>query len=530
MARTDPRDLAPVAEGLDRLESADAVHRLHDRDASLFSPDAAIQALVAERLGWLDVVAAAAGFLERLTAAARATHDSGFRRVLLVGMGGSSLAAEVFGRVFGDTGDAPVLDVLDSTHPDAVAAALDDTDLQATLVVVASKSGTTEETRAFGAHAARLVPDASHLIAITDQGSALEAQGLADGWRDVVINPADIGGRFSALSYFGMLPAALVGVPVEAVWQSAADLASRAAPGAALRENPAAVLGAFMAGLAGAGRDKLTLLIAPELAAVGDWVEQLVAESTGKTGTGVVPIVGEPVGAPRVYGEDRAFVEVRLGGRPVEGATAIADAGLPLLVLDVPEPTDVGAVFLQWELATAYAGALLGVNPFDEPNVTESKDNTRAALNRRSEIGEMAPAPDGDVATLLASVRPGDYLSLQAYLPITADAQATLALARTIARDRLGVATTVGFGPRLLHSTGQLHKGGPDSLLALQLVDTPRGGPDIPGRDYDFAALIQAQAAGDLASLRAHDRRVARLTLEPAHLHQVVTAMEDATA
>jgi glucose-6-phosphate isomerase len=518
-----------VAAALDELARRDAVRRLRDRDASLFSDDSHVRATIVDRLGWLDAVAPQRGWSEALHDLVAGVRGDGLRRVVLAGMGGSSLAPEVFARVFDDAGGLE-LEILDSTHPDSVTAALDDTDLTGTLVVVASKSGTTEETRAFGAHAARLVPGPSHLVAITDPGSALAEVAAADGWRAVLTNPADIGGRFSALSLFGMAPAALAGVDVAAVWEAAGAMVRRSSAAGDLRDDPAAVLGAFMGGLARTGRDKLTILAGDELAALGDWIEQLVAESTGKDGVGVVPVVGEPVGEPGAYGDDRAFVELRLAGAGVDGARAMADAGHPVLTLDLPDRAALGAAFLQWELATSYAGALLGVNPFDEPNVTESKEATKAVLDLAAETGAPPSRGTGDVAALLAGVGDGDYVSFMAYLPMTRDHEAVLARARTLVRDRLRVATTVGFGPRFLHSTGQLHKGGPGSVVALQLTDEPRGGPDIPGRPYDFATLVRAQAAGDLRSLRDHGRRVAAVTVDAAQLGGVPVVIERALA
>ncbi|MDP8977566.1 MAG: transaldolase, partial [Actinomycetota bacterium] len=300
-------------------------------------------------------------------------------------------------------------------------------------------------------------------------------------------------------------------------------------------DSPAGVLAAWMAGHARAGRDKLTLLAHPALEPLGDWVEQLVAESLGKDGTGVVPVVGEPTGSPDAYGPDRAFVELRLAGQAAPGAVALADAGLAVLALDVPDRLELGAEFVRWEAATALAGALLGVNPFDEPNVSESKANTRAILDEVAG-GEALAAPEsGDVGGLLDQVGAGDYVSVQAYLPPAAEAHEALRRARVLVRDRLGMATTAGFGPRFLHSTGQLHKGGPDSVVALQIVDASLwdggDGVDIPGRDYDFATLLRAQAAGDLRSLRAHGRRTTQVGADGVTgLHALVDAVDEATA
>jgi hypothetical protein len=338
-----------------------------------------------------------------------------------------------------------------------------------------------------------------------------------------VVNPADIGGRYSALSYFGGVPAFLIGIPVAEVWEEAGRMLQRCQ--APVEENPGAQLAAFLAGNAMNGRDKMTLLAPTELAPLGDWIEQLVAESTGKDGRGIVPVVGEPIDDPAVYGEDRAFVALTRGADTLLGTSALREAGHPVLEIEVSDRLQLGAEFVRWEVATSLAGALLGVNPFDEPNVAESKANTMAVL-REVTAGAALPQPeDGDVGALLDQVRPGDYVSLQAYLPPTPANTDALLRMRTFIRDRRRVATTVGWGPRFLHSTGQLHKGGPDNVVALQIVDLPAGGPAIPDRLYDFATLIRAQAVGDLRSLRDHGRRVAQVGLHEGGLEQLVSGV-----
>ena len=498
----------PLRGALSELAELDAAARLHMRDPALWSMMPGVQQAITERLGWLDVTAGHPRWRERLPVFVAGVRADGLGRVLLAGMGGSSLAPEVFARTFAGQVDGAELVVLDSTHPTAVAAAAGDP--ATTLVVVSSKSGSTEETRAFAAWAAGHVRGPKQLVGLTDAGSALEDQARAEGWRAVWTNPEDIGGRYSALSLVGMLPAALAGVDIDRVWRRSATAAERCGPQVALDANPAALLAAFMSGWARAGRDKLTLLLPEELASLGDWVEQLVAESTGKDGQGIIPVVGEPLGAPEVYGDDRAFVAYRLAGAGPD-TRPLSASGHPVLTLDADDRFDVGGAFVVWEMATALAAAVLGVNPFDEPNVAESKANTRDVL---AEAAAGAPLDDdadaGDVEGLLGTLRPGDYLSLQAYLPPTPPYAAALATLRRRVRDRHHVATTAGWGPRFLHSTGQLHKGGPDTIVALQIVDLPSGGPPIPGRPYDFATLLRAQALGDLRSLRNHRRRVAR--------------------
>ncbi|HUH08468.1 MAG TPA: hypothetical protein VML96_11785 [Egibacteraceae bacterium] len=518
----------PVLAALQELAGRRAVARLHAREPWLWSDDAGHQAVIADRLGWLDVAADDGSRAGELRAISERALQDGLDRVVLAGMGGSSLAPEVFARVFGAQPDGAMLSVLDSTHPVAVTAALDDAPLERTLVVVSSKSGGTEETAAFAARAASLVPSPAHLFAVTDAGSTLAAQAEDGGWRGRLLNPGDIGGRYSALSYFGMLPAALLGIDTAVLWHRSGHMLERCRSSEA--GNPGAELAAFMGGLARRGRDKLTLLADPDLEPLGDWIEQLVAESTGKQGLGIVPVVGEPIGPPEIYGADRAFVEIRLDGQPVAGAAAIAAAGHPLLVVDLADRFDLAAEFVRWEVATALAGVLLGVNPFDEPNVAESKSNTRAVLDDVVAGGALADPEDGDLSQLLAGVGPGDYVSLQAYLPPSGEALEVFSRIRALIRERTGAATTFGWGPRFLHSTGQLHKGGPSSLVALQVVDSPSGGPDIPGRPYDFATLVRAQAVGDLRSLRQHGLRAAQMSaadpfdLEPV-AQQIATAL-----
>lgn len=515
--------LPPVRAALAEIEDAGAVRRCFAKDASLWSTDAGVQAAIANRLGWLDAAGGDPAWSADLAALVHDARSTGLSHVVLAGMGGSSLAPEVFSLVFRGLAAGCTLTVLDSTHPAVVAAALDEADLGHTLVVVASKSGSTEETACFASRAAALVPSPSHLVAITDPGSQLDEQATAGGWRAVLRNPADIGGRFSALSLFGMAPAALVGVDVHTVWAHATDLLRACGPDVDDAVNPAAQLGAFMAGFARAGRDKLTLLLPRALMPLGDWVEQLVAESTGKQGVGVVPIVGEPPGPAEHYGADRTFVAYRLGDEEPDGAQALADAGQPVLFIDLPDVLHLGAEFLRWELATALAGFVLGVNPFDEPNVTESKRITVEILDELHSGGVLPPPEHEDVGELLATLRPGDYFSIQAYLPPSVDTVAAFDRVRAALRER-GWASTFGWGPRFLHSTGQLHKGGPDTAVVLQVVDSglweepapPLTPLAIPGRPYDFGTLVRAQAVGDLRALRAHGRRVAQVGADGA--------------
>lgn len=516
----------PVREALDELIASNAVRRLYEHDATLWSDDADVQSEVAQRLGWLEIAGGRQSWAETLEAFVEGVDEDGIEQVVVAGMGGSSLAPEVFASLFADKSTRPVR-ILDSTHPDTVNEILGD-DLSKTLVVVSSKSGGTLETRAFALRAERLVPSTAHLVAITDPGSNLETEAETRGWRTVFTNPADIGGRYSALSLFGMVPAALAGVDVAAVWRSGAAMRDDCRHDREGVANPGLVLGAFMGGLARAGRDKLTVLTSVALSAVGDWLEQLIAESTGKQGSGIVPVVGEPIGPAEVYGDDRAFVVLELPEDPVTGVDALEDAGFPVLRLQLDERTAIGGEFVRWEIATALAGVLLGIDPFDQPNVAESKQNTADVLD---DLGDDAALPEpetGDIAELLDDVAPGDYICVQSYLAPDATLAGGIAELRLILRDNLRVATTAGWGPRFLHSTGQLHKGGPDSLVAIQLADVPAEDVDIPGFDYGFATLIRAQALGDLRSLRSHDRRVIQRRINGPE--DVVRLIGDVTA
>ena len=514
--------------------------RLWAREGSLWAASGKEPAELAQWLGWLDLPSAMGqrvGELERL---AREVRADGYTRAAVLGMGGSSLAPELFSRLFGDrlggpapSGDGLELRILDSTHPDAVRGFREWAEAARTLFCVSSKSGSTTEPNAFHAAMAAHAP-ALDFVAITDPGTVLADLARAQGFRAIVEGAPGVGGRYSALSVFGLLPAALHGVPLRALLTAAEEMADLCLQPAA--RNRGLQLGAFLAEAALAGRDKLTVLTTPRMASFGDWVEQLVAESTGKAGRGIVPVVSEPIGDPASYGEDRCFVAVSLTGdadADVEGLLAgVERLGHPLMRIELDEPTAVGAEFVRWEVAVAAVGIALGIDPFDQPNVQESKDATTALLDAYRRDGALpAPAPfvaepglaayldpaaigdapltvAGAVRDLLTSAAPGDYVALLAYLPSDPDTVAALQRMRSEVRTRLGVATTLGFGPRFLHSTGQLHKGGPDTGRFLQITADPARDLPIPGWDESFGTLIAAQALGDLASLQRRGRRV----------------------
>jgi glucose-6-phosphate isomerase len=521
--------LDTVLSQLDRLRFADA---LWDRRLDVWSEDDAVRQTIANRLGWLDAVGFITAHTPRIEAFAARVKSSGLTDIVLFGMGGSSLAPEVFHRVLGRADERPRFRMLDSTDPAAVRDAL--VNSATSLFIVASKSGTTIEPNSMAAaarsrlEAAGITAWASRFVAITDENTDLHRRALSDGYLDIFVNPSDIGGRYSALTFFGMVPAALMGIPLPGLIAETRAMAE-ACRAADPRINPGLALGALMGAAALAGRDKLTLLLSARLQPFGLWVEQLVAESTGKEGKGIVPIAGETPSAPA--GDDRVAIVVRIDGvGPDERAVARLRAnGVPMAVIEVPRLEALGAEFFRWEIATATAGRVLGINPFDEPNVQQAKDATRALLQTYTTRGELPiPEPhsqhDGIRITLSRGARerlgtrgaesflhvlaPHDYFALLAYVPPDDPA---LAPALHEFRDRVaiakGCATMLGYGPRYLHSTGQLHKGGPPSGVFLIVTAESDGDLPIPDAPYSFGVLEMAQAVGDFQSLDGAGRR-----------------------
>jgi glucose-6-phosphate isomerase len=545
-----------------RDAAARAAAGLWARQPSTWSADPAVQQKIANRLGWLTSPALMADSLERVRAFAGRVHQEGFTDVVLLGMGGSSLAPEVLRAVLGTQPGWPRLHMLDSTDPGAVRALV--TTPQRTLYVLASKSGTTIEPNSLAAHFQRTLTDAGisrwadHFVAITDEGTELARRAAAEQFRETFINPTDIGGRFSALSFFGVVPSALMGQDIEALvhWGLAMLEDARLKPEDPVA-NPAVGLGLLMGAAAKAGRDKMTLVVPPALEPFGLWVEQLVGESTGKNGVGVVPIAGEMLGGPEAYGRDRLFVRLRSTAEADEDRRDAAMGQLrdaPTLTLDFPERAALGAEFVRWEIATAVAGALLEVNPFDEPNVQQAKDATRVLLDRHAADGRLpVPPPDRTTANgvaltlssaakaglgqgapegLLSLVAAGDYVGLLAYLPPQRAVDEAAARFRIGVRQATGAATMFGYGPRYLHSTGQLHKGGANNGVFVLVTATPAADLDIPGQAYTFGTLEQAQALGDFASLDATGRRALHIHLpspDAARLAAALDALLDRT-
>jgi transaldolase/glucose-6-phosphate isomerase len=520
---------AAVDARLERWHSASFAKRLWAKDGTLWSQRPIPE--LTDRMGWLDLPASMPAQVESLTAFGDALRSEGVRAVVLLGMGGSSLAPEVFARTFGNESGRPALTVLDSTHPAAVEAVGNGTRLSGTAFIVSSKSGTTTETlslfRYFWQKMSQVFDEpGSRFIAITDPGTPLEKLAHARHFRKVFPAPPDVGGRYSALSVFGLVPAAIIGVDLPALLERAARMAEASAFCVPAAESPGLTLGAALGEMALAGRDKITFLAPPALAAFPVWAEQLIAESTGKNGKGIVPVVDEPEVPPDVYGSDRLFVQFSLGRKgdaSIDRRIAeLASAGHPTIRIALDELPDLGEEYFRWEVAVAAAGAVLGINPFNQPDVQLAKDLARKAMEEAPAVsaagGDTVPASEAArlasaLNSWLASSHGGDYVAIQAYLAPTPETTSGLQKIRSALLRNRRLATTSGYGPRFLHSTGQLHKGGPDRGLFLQLVDEPRGELAVPETSYTFGALIRAQALGDYHALQQRGRRVLRVSL-----------------
>ncbi len=497
---------------LNRLAEADVIRRIWAGDHTVWSP---LPDEITNRLGWLRAPANMREHLDSLRSFAATVREEGCDAVALIGMGGSSLAPETLAAVQGAPG--PRLVVLDSTHPAAVRRALDGLRPARTFVLVSTKSGTTTETLAlfrtvYGHVTAALGAAAAgkRFAAITDLGSPLVDIARAHGFRRTFLNDPTIGGRYAALSLVGLVPAALLGLDLELLLDGAQTMAARCSPSTPLERNPAALVAALLGAHVAEGRDKATFVIPDPLASFGDWVEQLVAESTGKHGTGLLPVVGEPLGSSELYGGDRVFVHLGPSARTPE----------PIVTAEFGGPEALGGQFFLWEMATALLGHLLGVNPFDQPDVESAKRATREVLREHDAGAAAAWAPPSLTSEALgefvAQAAPGDYVAILAYLDPRPEVFAQLAALRRMLRDRTRCATTLGFGPRYLHSTGQLHKGDAGRGLFVVLTDTPTVDVAVPqdgDRSLSFRRLLHAQAAGDVRALAERGRRVAAFSV-----------------
>lgn len=540
-----------VTARLDEWTRGHVGRRLWTKDPTLWGGSPETPELV-DRLGWLTIHDTEHDRVDDVRKLAQEAREQGVRDVVLLGMGGSSLVPGVFQRTFGNAAGYPALTVLDSTHPSEVTAVRQRIDPRATWFLVSSKSGTTLETlslfKYFWAQVGEVAtPAGRKFVAITDPGTPLEQLARGRGFRRVFPEPPDVGGRYSALTAFGLVPAALIGLDVARLLDRAWTMAEACSFCVPESSNPGLVLGAALGELAQAGRDKLTFFTSPRLAAFPAWLEQLIAESTGKDGKGIVPIADEPLGEPGVYGRDRAFVLVDVDAHPSAAGQTMVDRlqsqGHPLIRLQLSDAFDLGQEVFRWEFAVAASSIVLGIHPFNQPDVQLAKDLARQAMAGAGP--QMSAAADRTVLAAreadlqaaikgwIASVRPNDYVALQAYLPATDRTTALMEELRVQLRDHLRVATTVGYGPRFLHSTGQLHKGGPPNGVFLQLVDDPATDVPVPETDYTFGQLIRAQAIGDYLALVQRGRRVLRVQLgrnAEQGLRAVAGAVEGAIA
>jgi glucose-6-phosphate isomerase len=541
------------------------VDRFWQRDPSLWTSDGE-----ENWMGWIDIVERQQqqdmGNLAELGAD---VETAGFKTVLLLGMGGSSLCPEVLAKTFGQQDGFPALHIVDSTDPAQIKAAGDKLNLKETLVVVASKSGSTLEPNIlkqyFFDEMKYAVGDAeagSHFVAITDPGSKMEQVAKADGFRYIFYGDPQIGGRYSALSDFGLVPATAAGLHTGRLLDAAAKAVGEAK--LALGKNPAVELGLILGTAANAGRDKITFFTSPEIYDLGAWMEQLIAESTGKLGKGITPVDREAIGAPGVYGNDRIFAYVKLAGTADSSldakVAALEGAGHPVIAVELSDLYEIFGQFFSWEVATAVAGSVMGINPFNQPDVESAKIETRALTTAYEKTGSLPErtafledsgiklyATDAYAATLKAAapaatlagylrahlnqIHAGDYFATLAFLPMFPEHEEAIQGFRHKVRDAKKVATCLGFGPRFLHSTGQDYKGGPNTGVFLQITAEHAADVDVPGQTYSFGVVIDAQAAGDLAVLESRGRRALRVHLGSdiaAGLQTLAAAFEQA--
>jgi transaldolase/glucose-6-phosphate isomerase len=550
LSYTLPSELAAaVAQALEEWQQKDRMSQLWNRDASLWSG-----ADEAQWLGWLDIVEASLAQVDELQGFGKEIAASDIAHVVLLGMGGSSMAPEVLRECFGSSTGYPALEVLDSTDPAQISTVEAAVDLPHTLFIVASKSGSTLEPNILMAYFFQRMVEtvgagqaANHFVAITDPGSHLEQEASEKQFRRIFSGRPDVGGRFSALSNFGMVPAAVLGVDCRRFLESTQEMVGACKPGGQISDNPGAVLGCILGVAANHGRDKLTLIATPQLASIGAWLEQLVAESTGKQGKGVIPLDGEPLVDPGGYGDDRVFVylcgDAAADQEQAQAVMQLELAGHPVIRITLADIYDLGQELFRWEIATAVIGAVIGVHPFDQPDVEASKIETRK-LTEAYEAGggfpeETRVASDGmlsiytdtrnaaeltaasgsnaNIAEILRAhlgrVKPGDYVALLAYIERNAAHTEVLQAIRGVILQERQVATCLGFGPRFLHSTGQAYKGGPNSGVFLQLTCDPQHDLPVPGHKYTFGVVEAAQARGDFAVLAERQRRALRVHL-----------------
>jgi transaldolase/glucose-6-phosphate isomerase len=537
-----------VEKRMKKMQTENFAKRLWRKDASLWKKDEESKKMIHDALGWLHSAEKMLDDVPQLQQFASGVKEEGFTHVVHMGMGGSSLAPLVFERSF-DVGENGLpLTVLDTTDPLTILKIEKEIDPAKTLFIVASKSGTTSEPLAFGDYFYSKVKEkkgdkaGENFVAITDPGTPLVDLAHKRKFRNIFLNFKDIGGRYSALTYFGIVPAVLMGLPVGEILERGIRMLHACSSCVEIADNPGLSLGAMLGELAKNGHDKLTFIVPESLSTLGMWLEQLLAESTGKENTGILPVAGEPLGDASVYGDDRIFAYLSLKNEKDENldekVRELISTGQPVVTIRLDDRYDLAQEFFRWEIATATAGAIIGINAFNQPNVQESKDNTKRLLKlveKEGKLHEESPVVSVDSLKLYASekadnarnllteffkqARAHDYVALQAYLPENPEIEQELQSVRVFLRDHLHLASTLGYGPRFLHSTGQYHKGGPNNGLFLQLTADEYQDAEIPERPYSFGVLKEAQALGDLEALRKHNRRVLRIHLSGDPLH-----------
>jgi glucose-6-phosphate isomerase len=536
-----PDQHAALQRTLADWRSGNKIARLWSKDASLWTG-----ADESKWLGWLDVVEAQLNAADKFVTFAKDVKARGFTHILLLGMGGSSLCPEVHALSFGKRDGFPELHVLDSTDPGHLLAIESRVDLARTLFIVSSKSGSTLEPNIFKQYFfERAGRDGSRFVAITDPGSKMQQVAEHDKFWRIFFGLPSIGGRYSALSDFGMIPAAGMGVDVPMFAGLAQGMVKACSPSQPVETNPGVVLGSILGSLALAGRDKVTIIASPGIHDLGAWLEQLIAESTGKIGKGLIPVDREALGAPSAYGSDRVFVYERLENGPDPqqdvAVAALEAAGHPVVRLSVPDVYHLGAEFFRWEIATAVAGSILKLNPFDQPDVEAAKIAAKKLTSAFEESGSLPPESgvvrigdtdlDARLRAHLNSLRAGDYFGTLAYIQMNAAHEDSLQATRRKIRDSKKVATVLGFGPRFLHSTGQLYKGGPNTGVFLQITCDDAKDVPVPGQKYTFGVVKAAQASGDLQVLRERGRRALHVHLgsdADAGLARLASAVERA--
>jgi transaldolase/glucose-6-phosphate isomerase len=529
----------PVARRLSQLDQDRMSSRLWGNDAGLWTSDPAGQAEIRERLGWLNSIEDARTRLGGYLSFASEIHRESIDRVLILGMGGSSLTAEVFSSMLAGAGIEAKLSlaILDSTDPQQVAQAAFDFPPTKSLIIVASKSGgTAEVSAAFDYFWSLSKEDGSRFIAITDPGTSLESLARERGFRRIFSSDPRVGGRFSAMTDFGLLPAALLGMDLNRLLDGAERMKKQCLAEVPAARNPGIALGAVIAESALAGRDKLTILSDSAIAPLAGWIEQIIAESSGKDGKGILPIPNEPLDAPDLYGKDRLFVYLRQTGELDNGIAALRHAEFPVIELPISGPYQLGHEFFRWEMAVSTACHILGVNAFDQPDVQESKNLTKLKISEYRKDGvlkdrDLIRIDDlrTEIRSFLEGIKRGGFAAVNAYLPRNFETTGQLQSLRVAVRERARCAVSVGFGPRFQHSTGQYHKGGPNTGSFLQLLYDPRPGEEIPGEGIDFGTLLRAQAVGDYAALISAGRRVLRVVLsDPSDLRKLIHLVWDA--